>query len=74
MKLADLAPGTRFRYPDCGKTAILLSVTPGGARVKYDDSGRTVAFKSGEGDDVTFDAPGKAVVVSAGTDVIPEAR
>lgn len=75
MKLHTLPPGSRFKYPDCGKTAILLSVGPGGARVKFDDSGRTVAFAvdrgDGTNDEVTFDAPGKAVLVSAGSDVIP---
>lgn len=69
MKLADLPLGSRFRYPDCGKTGVLLSVGAGGARIVYDDSGRKTAFKTGDGDDVTFDAPGKAVVVSAGSEV-----
>lgn len=71
MILSSLPLGTRFRYPDSGKTAVLLSVSPGGARIKFDHSGRTKSFKTAEGDDVTFDAPGKAVIVSAGSDVVP---
>lgn len=75
--LRSLPLGTRFRYPDSGKTAILLSVGESGARVVFDDSGRKVAFAvdrgDGTGDEVTFDAPGKAVLVSAGSEVVPVA-
>jgi len=70
MKLSELAPGSRFRYPDCGRSALLLGIGAGGARIVYDDSQRKVAFKTSAEDDVTFDAPGRAVMVSAGTDVI----
>lgn len=71
MRLSDLPPGSRFQYPGSGKSAILLSVGACGARIVYDDSGRKVAFQSGEGDEVAFDAPGKPVLVSAGSDVVP---
>lgn len=73
MTLSDLAPGTRFRYPESGKTAVLLSVSPGGARIIFDNSGRKVAFQvsNEEGRRVEFKTPGKPVTVSAGSHIIP---
>lgn len=66
-KIRDLEPGTRFRYPDLGKTAVLVSLGVGGARILYDGTRRQVEFQVKSGDevvgDVAFEAPGKPVVV-----------
>lgn len=73
MKIRDLEPGTRFRYPDCGKTAVLVALGNMGARVIYDGARRRVEFQAKSGDevvaDVAFEAPGSAVIVSDGSDV-----
>jgi len=69
MKLRDLAPGTRFRYPSLGKTATLLSLGPGGARIKYASDARLVRLQDPAGEVVEFEAPGRPVVVSDDSDV-----
>ena len=73
MKLRDLAPGTRFRFPDCGKTGTLVGLGQMGARVKYHGSERQVEFQAKSGDevvaDVAFIAPGAVVIVSDYSDV-----
>lgn len=73
MKIRDLQPGTRFRYPELGKTAVLLHLGPSGARVAFDGATRQVSFtpKAGdvELDEVSFEAPGRPVLVSDYSDV-----
>lgn len=72
-KIRDLDPGTRFRYPELGRTATLLRLGEGGATIRYDNSQRDVAFQVKSGDEVTdevaFTAPGRAVQVSDYSDV-----
>lgn len=74
MKLADLAPGRRFRLPYCGKTGTLLQHGIMGARVSYGQP-REVSFtpKAGdvELDKVEFVAPARAEIISMGTEVVP---
>ncbi len=73
MKIRDLTPGSRFRYPELGKTATLLALGPCGARIQYDNAGRSVEFQARSGDavvaDVAFEAPGRPVLVSDYSDV-----
>jgi len=70
MKIRDLAPGTRFRYPSLDKTATLLSLGPGGARIKYASDARQVRIMGAyTGDIIEFEAPGRPVVVSDDSDV-----
>lgn len=74
MVLSQMTPGTRFRYPDCGRVATLLDVSPCGARVIFDGSKRAVAFSAQQAFEegtveVEFEVKGKPVLVSAGTDV-----
>lgn len=73
MKIRDLEPGTRFRYPELGKTAVLVGQGAMGARIKYDGRERHVAFQARSGDevvaDVDFVAPGAVVIVSDYSDV-----
>lgn len=72
-KIRELEPGQRFRYPDCGKTAVLVAQGAMGARIKYQGSDREVAFQAKVGDevvaDVAFVAPGSVVIVSDYSDV-----
>lgn len=72
-KIRDLAPGTRFRYPELGMTAVLLSLGAGGARIAYDGARRQVEITVRSGDEVvdevSFEAPGKPVLVSDYSDV-----
>jgi hypothetical protein len=72
-KIRDLTPGTRFRYPDCGKRAVLVALSESGARIKYDGSERQVEFQAKSGDEViaevAFTAPGKVYLVSDYSDV-----
>jgi hypothetical protein len=70
MKLADVPPGSRIRFPHCGKTGVLVSVGLMGARIIYDGSARQVQIKvTSTGDDVSFEAPGKPLTVSSGSEV-----
>ena len=69
MKIRDLAPGTVFRYPSLGKTATLLSLGPGGARIKYASDARQVRIRNDAGEIAEFEAPGRPVVVSDDSDV-----
>jgi len=72
-KIRDLPIGTRFRYPTLGKTAVLLHLGESGARIVYDGARRQVEFVVKSGDEVTdevsFEAPGKPVIVSDYSDV-----
>ena len=73
-KIRDLAPGTRFRYPELNRTAVLVGLGPSGARVVFEGSKRTVEFEARrpfeEGTDVVaFEAPGKPILVSDYSDV-----
>jgi hypothetical protein len=69
-ELGTLKEGSRFRLPLCGKTGVLLRVTPGGASVKYEGTDRDVEFDVKRGDEVTgkvaFTAPGRALTISSG--------
>jgi hypothetical protein len=68
VKLETLTLGSRFRLPDCGKTGVLLSSGPCGARVIYDGARRQVEITVRQGDEVvdevSFEAPGKPVIIS----------
>lgn len=69
-KVSELQPGTRFRYPESGKTAVLVHLGPSGARILFDGSARKVEFGVElTGDDVKFERPGKPVLVSDYSDV-----
>jgi len=74
MKIRDLEPGQRFRYPELGKTAVLVSQGAMGARIKYDGRERAVEFTAHANDedraaDVAFVSPGSVVIVSDYSDV-----
>lgn len=70
MKIHELTPGDRFTYPSLGKTATLLSLGAGGARIKYDSDSRQVRIEdSRTGETATFEAPGRAVVVCDASDI-----
>jgi hypothetical protein len=73
VKIRDLALGTRFRYPECGKTATLMGLGESGARVQFDAANRVVEFEVKSGDEVVgavaFERPGKPVLVSDYSDV-----
>lgn len=67
-KLRDLEPGTRFRYPESGRTATLVSLGPMAAVIKYEGAERHVAIKT-ELAEADFIAPGRPVLVSDYSDV-----
>jgi hypothetical protein len=73
MKISQLPIGTRFLYPDLGKTAVLVGLGSAGARVQFDGARRQVEFQVKSGDevvgDVAFEAPGRPVLVSDYSDV-----
>ena len=68
MRLDSLTPGARFRLPFCGKTGVVVSVGVGGTRVKYDAASRKVHIDQADGF-VEFEAPGRPVLISSGTEV-----
>lgn len=71
-KVRDLEPGTRFRYPESGKTAVLVSLSPSGARIMFEGVNRRVEFTAHQVDGdkvVEFESPGKPVLVSDYSDV-----
>jgi hypothetical protein len=67
-KISELEIGTVFRYPDLGKTATLVGLGTGGARVKYQNDTRQVKIHT-ELAEAEFEAPGRAVLVSDYSDV-----
>jgi hypothetical protein len=72
VKLNTLEPGTRFRYPVCGKIGVLLSVSESGARIKYEGSDQRVEIEADEmrgTKGATFTRPGQPVLVSAESEV-----
>lgn len=75
MKLGDLEPGQRFRLNYNGQTGALVSVGTGGSRVLYDSAQRKVEFTAKSGDEVVaevaFEAPGRPILISSGTEVTP---
>lgn len=71
VKLSTLAVGTRFRYPDLGKEAVVVGQGPSGSRVLFDNARRFVTFqpRTLDGGEVSFEAPGSPVLVSSFSDV-----
>jgi hypothetical protein len=72
VRLSTLAPGTRFRYPDCRRIAVLVSVSESGARVKFEGAERVVEIEADEMRGVkgaTFTRPSQPVLVSAESEV-----
>jgi hypothetical protein len=68
-KVRELELGTRFQYPESGKTATLISLGQVGARIKFDNENRHVEINT-ELAEADFVAPGRPVLVSDGSDVI----
>lgn len=69
VKLCELKLGTRFQYPECGRKAILVSLGPSGARVKFEDGKQSVEFM-GQGEAVRFNAGNQPVLVSDESEVV----
>lgn len=70
--IAELEPGLAFRLPYSGKSGVVVGHGNSGSRVKYDGSDRKVKLESSRtGQSVEFDAPGRVVIISSGTEVEP---
>lgn len=66
VPLSRLAPGTRFRLAmRGGRTGTLLSLSSGGARVRYD-----AAAPHNLGDGTTFARPAETLTISPMTEVV----
>jgi hypothetical protein len=76
-KISELAPGTRFLYPDLGIIATLVSLGPCGARILEEGPTTEVEFRAKvtwgedgpEASTVAFARPRKPVIVSDYSDV-----
>lgn len=66
MRLDALAPGARFAIPSISLEGVLLSISPGAAKVRYDRV-TPVAMDNG----VKFDRPSAPTIISRGTEVEP---
>lgn len=69
--LAELEPGRTFRLPYSGKSGVVVGHGNSGSRVKYDGSDRKVRLDRRTGQSVEFDAAGRVVIISSGTEVEP---
>lgn len=70
MRLDDLQYGDRFQIPGIGRAGVLLSLSPGCARVKYDNDARDVEITDDDGNVAKrFVSSGRPVTVSRGTEV-----
>lgn len=69
MRLDTLESGDRFTLPSLDKTGTLVSLGPMGARVRYGTSHIVVRERGTDATLAEFDAPGRVVTISAGTEV-----
>ncbi len=70
MILRDVEPGKRILFPYCGKTGVVISHGNMGTRWIADSATRQVTIEaSTTGEKVEFEAPGRAQVVSSGSEV-----
>lgn len=66
-KLEDLEPGAAFRLPFSGLTGVLLALSPGGAKVRYQDRAVEVQI----GTEVAFTRHAAPIIISRSTQVEP---
>jgi hypothetical protein len=72
VSVGTLAPGTAFITAETKREGTVVYQSPGGTSVRYGGP-KTKRFtaKTVDGDkEVEFDAPGRSVVISAGTQVL----
>src|SRR4051812_46860579 len=71
MRLDTLAEGIRFKFPECGKVATVLSHGMCGSRIKFEGDERTVEIAGDEDKaGASFTVPGRPVLVSSGSEVL----
>ena len=71
--IGTLPEGTRFKYPECGKIATVVSHGQMGTRIKFEHDARTITIEADEftGRPArTFTTQGKVEIVSSGSDVL----